>query len=108
MIDVRRRFGARQRLEVIAPGDALRELPQFDALEHVAQFGLADQDDLQELLRGGFEIRQQADLLERFRRQVLCFVDDDDDASAFGVRLQQSLVEDIDQILDAGRRPRRA
>src|SRR5438552_13422616 len=40
---------ARERIQVIAPGDALRELPQLVAREELAQLRLADENDLQEL-----------------------------------------------------------
>ena len=35
--------------------------------------------------------------------QVLRLVDDHDDAAALGVRFQQPLVQEVDQVLDAGR-----
>ncbi len=73
---------------MIATGDALGELPQLDACQHLAQLGLTDQDDLQQLLRRSFEIREQAHLLQRFGREVLRLVDDHDDAAALGVRFQ--------------------
>ena len=49
------------------------------------------------------QVREQAHLLERFRREVLRLVDDHDDAPALGVRFQQPLVQEVDQILDARR-----
>ena len=58
-------LGGIQRREVIARGDALRQLPQLPAGEHVAQFGLADQDDLQQFLGRRLQIGQQADLFQR-------------------------------------------
>ena len=54
MIDVLRRLLARQRLEVIAPGDALRQLAKVVLRKNVAQLGLANQNDLQQLLPCGF------------------------------------------------------
>ena len=95
------RFLARQRIEVVAAGDALRELPQVVAREHVAQFGLADQDDLQQLLRFGLEVGEQAHLLEHLGRQVLRLVDDQHHALALGMRLEQVAIEDVDQLLHA-------
>ena len=47
---------ARQRVQVIAAGDALRELAQLVARQQLAQLRLADEDDLQELLRVGLEV----------------------------------------------------
>ena len=103
MIHIRGRFGARQRVEVIAAGDALGELAQLDARQHFAQLGLTDQDDLQQLLRRGLEVREQPHLLERFRRQVLRLIDDHHDAAALRVRFQQAPVEEVDEVLDARR-----
>jgi hypothetical protein len=37
---------------VVAAGDALRELAQIGAVQQFAKLRLADQDDLQQLLRG--------------------------------------------------------
>ena len=101
MAHVRGSLVARQRVEVIAAGDALRELPQLDAAQQLAQLGLADQDDLQQLLRFGFEVGQQAHLLEHFGREVLRFVDHQHDALAFGMRLEQVVAQQVDQILEA-------
>ncbi|MEG2314027.1 MAG: hypothetical protein RSB83_11820, partial [Brevundimonas sp.] len=50
--------------------DALGELPQFGPGHHVAQFGLAQQQDLQQLLGVGFQVGEQAHLLQRIGRQV--------------------------------------
>jgi hypothetical protein len=35
-----------ERLQVVAPGDPLRDLPHLRSIEHVTELGLADQDDL--------------------------------------------------------------
>ena len=64
MAHVGERVFARQRFQVEARRDALRELAQVVAGEQVAQFRLADQDDLQELLRLGLEVGEQPHLLE--------------------------------------------
>ncbi len=64
MFDVLRCLVTAQRLEVIATGNALGELSQVIPGEQVTEFRLADQDDLQQLLLGGLEIREQAHLLE--------------------------------------------
>ncbi len=60
-------FGLRfaERGQVEARGDALGQLAQVFASEHVAQFGLTEQNDLQQLLRGSFQIGQQAHLFQR-------------------------------------------
>ena len=41
----------------------------------VTQFRLADQDNLQQLAFAGFQIGQQAQLLQHVRRQVLRLID---------------------------------
>ena len=58
MLDVLRGLVASQRLEVISAGDTLRQLPQVLPGKQVSQFGLADQDDLQQLLLRGLKIGQ--------------------------------------------------
>jgi hypothetical protein len=63
MLDVRLSVELGQRLQVISARDALGDLPHVGAVEHVAQLRLTDQDDLQELLLGGLEVRQQPHLL---------------------------------------------
>src|SRR6185436_12111432 len=55
-----RAFVGRQRREVIAAGDALRELAQLGARKYFSHFRLADQNDLQQLLGFGFEIGHPA------------------------------------------------
>ena len=107
MIHIRGGLGARQRGEVIAAGNALSELAQLDAREHFAQLGLADQDDLQQLLRRRLQVREQPHLLQRFGREVLRLVDDHDDAPALGMRFQQAMVEHVERSLMLSR-PRRA
>ena len=93
-------FVARERIEVIAAGDALRQLAQLDAAQQLAQLGLADQDDLQQLLGFGFEIGEQAHLLEHVGREVLRLVDHQHDALAFGMRLEQVEAQQVDQVLE--------
>ncbi len=101
MLDVSRRLDTRQRLEVVACGDALRQLPQVVTGQELAQLRLTDQDDLQQLLLRRLEVGEQAHLLEDRGRQVLRLVDHEYRAAAFGMRLQQVPVERIGQGLDA-------
>ena len=101
MADVGERLVFPQRLEVIAAGDALRELAQLLLREHFAQFRLADQDDLQQLLRRGLEVREQAHLLEHVGVEVLGFVHHQHDAPAAAVRVEQEVREEVDERLDA-------
>ena len=91
---------ARQRLQVIASGDALRELAQLRAVQQFAQLRLPDQDDLQQLLRGRFQIREQSHLLQYIDGQVLRLIDQHDDASALRVGVEQPPIERVDHLLD--------
>ena len=93
---------ARQRTQVVATRDALRELAQVRLLEQRPQFFLADEDDLQQLGRRGLEVREQAHLLERLETQVLRLVHDQHDALAARMRLEQVMAEQVHQRLGAG------
>jgi hypothetical protein len=103
MAHVGRGLLARQRIEVVAAGDALRELPQVLARQQFAQLRLADQDDLQQLLGFGLQVGEQADVLEHLRGEVLRFIDDQHDAPALRVRPQQIAIEHVHQFLGVGR-----
>ena len=94
-------FLARQGLQVISAGDSLRQLAQIGAVQQFAKFRLPDQNDLQQLLRGGLQIGQQPDLLQHLGGQVLRLVHDHDDAPPFGVGRQQPPIERIHHLLDA-------
>src|SRR5882724_6583274 len=87
-----------------AARDSLCQLAQLVAREKLPQLGLADQNDLQELLRARLEIREEPHLLEHIRRKVLRFVDDKNDAPPACMRAQQVVIQNIDQILHALRR----
>ena len=65
-----------QRTQVVARDHALRELFQLGPREHLAQLGLADQDDLQQLAFVGLQVGQQAQLLQHVGREHLRLVDD--------------------------------
>ena len=69
---------ARQGRQVVAGGDALRELPQLAPSQHLRELRLADEDDLDELLGVGLEVGDEADLLEDLGREVLGLVDEQD------------------------------
>ena len=98
--DVRARLVLAERLQVITPRDALRDLPHLGPIEQLAQLRLPDQDYLQQLLLRRFEIRQQAHLLEQLGRKRLRFVDDQDDAPPLGMRLHQVRVQHVDVRFD--------
>jgi len=59
---------------------------------------------LQKLLRRCFEIREQTHLLEDIGRQILCFIDDQDDAATVAVGAQQVVIQQVDQFFDAAAR----
>ncbi len=101
VLDVTCGFGDGKRAQVIAASDPLRQLPQVRLLEQRTQFFLADQDDLQQLGGGGFEVGQQAHLLERLETQVLGLVDDQHDTAAAGMRFEQVMPEQVHQRLGA-------
>jgi hypothetical protein len=96
-------LGLAQRVEVKARDHALRQLLQLRAGQHLAQLGLADQHDLQQLALAGFQVGQQAQLLQHVGAQVLCLVDDQHAALAGRVALQQEGVQRVDVVLDRGR-----
>ena len=75
MRDVRGQRIPLERLERAANGNALIDLPHRGVLELVAKLGLADEHELQKLLRS-LEIGEDADLLEQRRRKILRLVDD--------------------------------
>ena len=79
---------------------ALFELPQGRVIELGFEFGLAHQDNLQELLRRGLQIRQHAQMLERLERHVLHFIDQQRHIAALFVFLDQDLMQAIDGIGD--------
>ena len=98
---VRAGLALRERSEVIASGHPLRDLPQFGPGEQLHQFGLPDQDDLEELGARRFEIRQEPQLLEDADAQVLRLVDDQDGAPAALVRIEQVAIQRGAQRLEA-------
>ena len=61
---------------MVAQHDALAELAQLGPRQHVPELRLPDEHDLDQLGARGLEIREQPDLLEHLRREVLRFVDD--------------------------------
>ena len=94
-------LGKRKRGQVVARGDPLRQLAQRWSRQQFAQFGLAQQDDLQQLVGSGFEIGQQAHLLQRLATHVLGFIDDQHRPIAAGVYRQQALVEPLAQCFES-------
>ena len=65
VLDVALHLQARQRAQVIAHRDPLAELAQARRVQLLAQLGLAEEDDLQELALVGLQVRQQPYLLQQ-------------------------------------------
>jgi len=73
-LDVSPRLFQVERLKVAAQCDALLDLPEFERVQHFVQLRLTGKHDLQQLLLRGFQIRQEANLLQQFGRQMMRFV----------------------------------
>jgi len=71
-------LGARQRIQMIPHGDALAELTQLMAVQTVAQFRLAHQDDLQQFAVVRFDVGNQPHLFQQILRQILRLVHNQD------------------------------
>jgi hypothetical protein len=74
VVDVAHRLVGRERVQPVVHGDALAELAQLVAREVRFQLGLADEEDLHQLVALVFQVREQPDLLEEIHRQVLRLV----------------------------------
>ncbi len=85
-----------ERGEVITNRDPLAKLAQALLVELVAQLGLADQDDLEELALVRLEVREQAHLLEEIRLEVLRLVDQEHHVVPGRGLLQEITVQHLD------------
>ena len=85
VIDILAHFLPVERLQVEPPRHALLQLTQLRPGEQRFQLRLPDQDDLKECPPLVIHVREQADLFENVRPQVLRLVDGDD-----GVRLNRA------------------
>ena len=88
--------------QVEAGNHALRQLLQLRACQHVAQFGLANQDDLQQLAFAGFQIGQQPQLRSNTSDDRFCASSMISIVLAHRVGAQQELVEPVQIGLDNG------
>ena len=86
---------------MISAGDPLRELAQIGPVQQFPQLRLSDQNDLQQLLGGSFQVGQEADLLQHLDREILRLIHQHDDAPAFGVRIEQPSIQRVHHLLDA-------
>src|SRR5205807_2502697 len=72
----RRNALAIERGGLVSNRDALIEQPQIGRAQQRVQVELTDENDLQQLLLVGLEVRQNSNLLENRQRQTLRLVDD--------------------------------
>ena len=85
---------------------ALRELRQVGPAHRVAQFGLADQDQLQQFVLVRIDVGEHAQLFQRFPAQVLRLVENQDDPALFGIFLDEVSLKQPEQIDIGGLRRR--
>src|SRR5437660_7507707 len=80
--DVLAGFSQSERGDLAAQPDPLLELPKLGETELGFEFRLTHQQDLQQLIRRGLEVREQSDLFQRRGVQVLGFVEHEDSVLA--------------------------
>ena len=93
---------ARQRQQVIAGGDPLRQLAQQGLAQHLLQLGLADEHHLQQFLLVCLQIGEQSQLLQHAGQQVLGFIHQHHAALACRQIRQQMIPDKVEQLLEAG------
>ncbi len=76
MLQILQALALVQRVDVTAHRDALGDLAEGRPRELHVELGLADEDDLQELVGVGFVVREQSQVFERLLVEVLGLVDD--------------------------------
>ncbi len=91
-VDVVADFARLERRQAEVLGDALAQLAHVVGGEPFVEFGLGEEGDLQELGGLRFEVGEQADLLQRFGRHGVRFVDHDDHPLAGGVTLDERVL----------------
>ena len=79
-------------------GNPLGELMQLWRQQQVAQLGLADQDQLQDLKLVRIDIGNHAQVLERLRLEILRLVDDQDGSSSVGILAIQKILQLLEKI----------
>ena len=82
--------------------DPLRELREVGPQHHVAQLGLADQDQLQQLVLAGIDVGEHPQLFQRLAVEVLRLVEDQHHPPPVGVFLDQIGLqprEEVDVVL---------
>ena len=89
-----------QGLEVIACCYALVQLAQLRPAQHLCQLGLANQNDLQQLFAVGFQVGEQANLLQHVKVQMLGLVDQQYGFAAAIVVFQQIPMQAVGQCFE--------
>ena len=85
--------------EMVGPdGDPALQLPQLVPVEKGFQLRLAAQYDLEKLVLGAFQVRQHAQVFQRFHRHVLGLVDEQHDRVVLFVLLDQVPVKPVDHL----------
>ena len=98
VLDVGRGLLSGEGPDVPAQRDALVQLHELGVEKERAQLRLADEDDAQELLGGGLEVREEAELLEHLDGERLGLVDHDDRAAARLALREEVAVERADEL----------
>ena len=91
--DILARFARGQRRDLAAQPDPLLELLELGEVELGLELRLTHEQDLQELVRRGLEVREQPDLFQRRGVEVLRFVEDEDGVLAGPFALDEEVVQ---------------
>ncbi len=86
--------------QVVASGNALSQLAQQGLAQHLLQLWLTDQHHLQQLFLVGFEVGQQAQLLQHLWQQMLGLIHQHHAALACRQIGQQVVANKVEQQLD--------
>ena len=97
MTHVGARLVGAQRIELPAYADPLTELTQAALVELAIEFGLTEQQDLDQLVATGLEIREESNLFERVLGEGLRFIDDQQDALVRSFLFDEEGVELVHQ-----------
>ena len=89
--------GAAQGLQAEVVGDAFLQLAQVRLGQALVKLRLAEKDDLQELVAGGFQVGEEADFLQGFPRHGMGLVDQHHHPASGGIALQQAFLQGLEQ-----------
>ena len=82
-----------QRFEREIMGDSFLQLTHVGARQYLVQLGLAEEHQLQQFVAIRFEIGQEPNVFQRFRRHGMGFIDEDDDSFSFRVKPDQVILQ---------------